>query len=777
MVIKMKRIFLLAKANIRKSKGQMIILVVLFLIAAMLMNVGFALLFNFSNYFEEMADDLNTSDALVLISQNLWTAETEQLLYESSTEFEKLDVLFIFGEIPMGENGNMVLSQFIFSDVNEERNLSQWKLVSDSMPLDADSAYIPYGLYIHGHELGDDFVIETSNGLVNFTIHGHTESILIDGVNTAANIFLPTDQFQQLFDDFPDYHGYLIFANGVDNIRGLLFELEELSGFPAGLDASEAIGGITIEDITMFRTMMANMTAMIMVVFTLIIAFVSLFVVRFRIQNSLEEDMPKIGSLQAIGYTSKQIKHSVILQYVLIILFASIIAIVPTIFLLPMIGEVLATQSGIFWRPGITPEFYALTTVILVFLVWIGTTISARGIKKVTPVSALRGEITVGKKAKLNRMPLSKSRLSLIPSLASKSVFQGLRQSTMMFLILLAVSFVAMISLTIFYNATIDLTAFEVIPGGERANSAIAFRPDEDLYAMREEIIALPDVRDAQFHDFTQTIISGEFSLISVMDDFDRRVTQNIHRGSFPSADNEIALSGLAADRFNVDVGDEVTLGADEIPFIVSGIFSGMGEDAKVIIDGMRRAHPEFTQGSLNIYLHPEVDAATFTENLGEQFGDQSFLVIDVDAQFEEGAGTFASILSLVGIAILGIAIFVILLILYLVIGATIVRRHRDLGIQKAIGYTTGNLMYQISLAFSLPIISGAVIGVLLGILYARPLLNVAMRPMGVLAANLLVNNAWLIIAGVIIIVLAIGLSLLVTWRIRKISAYKLVTE
>jgi len=773
----MKRIFLLARANIRKSKGQMIILVVLFLVAAMLMNVGFALLFNFGNYFEEMAEDLNTSDTLVLISQNLWTEETAQLLQESSTEFEKRDVLFMFGEIPMGENENMVLSQFIFSDVNEVRNLSQWMLVSDSMPLDDDSAYIPYGLYIHGHELGDDFVIETSDGPVSFTIHGHTESILSDGVNTPANIFLPTARFQQLFDDFPDYRGFLIFANGVDNIRGLLFGLEELSGFPAGFDPSEAIGGISLEDITMFRTMMANMTAMIMVVFTLIIALVSLFVVRFRIQNSLEEDMPKIGSLQAIGYTSKQIKHSIILQYVLVILFASILAIAPTIFLLPMIGEVLATQSGIFWRPGITPEFYALTTVILVFLVWVSTTVSARGVKKITPVSALRGEVTAGKKAKRNRIPLSKSRLSLIPALAGKSVFQGLRQSLMMFFILLAVSFTAMISLTIFYNATIDLTAFEVIPGGERANSAIALRPDEDLDALRDEIIALPDVRDAQFHDFTQTIISGEFSLISVMDDFDRRVTQNIHRGSFPRTDNEIALSGLASNRFDVDIGDEVTLGTDESLFVVSGIFSGIGEDAMVTIDGMRRAQPEFTQGSLNIYLYPEVDAAIFTENLGEQFADQSFLVVDVDTQFEEGAGVFASILSLVGIAILGIAIFVILLILYLVIGATIVRRHRELGIQKAIGYTTGNLMCQISLAFSLPIVSGAVIGVLLGILYASPLLNVAMRPMGVLAANLLINNTWLIIAGVMIIALAIGLSLLVTWRIRKISAYKLVTE
>jgi len=772
----MRRTLLLAGANIRKSKGQMIILTILFLIAAMLMNIGFALLFNFGNYFDEMADDLNTSDALIIVSQNLWNAEKEIFLRDNSTGFEKHSVVLLHGEIPWGEN--TITSFFMFSDVNEVRNFSRWKLVSDSQTLAANGAYIPFGLYIHGHELGNDFVINTTgHDPMHFTINGHTESILSDGVNTPANLFVPTERFEELYHQFASYRNYLIFANGIENIRGFLFGLEELSGFVAGFSPETVISGISLEQMSMFRTMMANMTAMIMVVFTLIIALVSLFVVRFRIKNSLEEDMPKIGSLQAIGYTSKQIIRSVIVQYGMVIFFASVLAIVPTIFLLPMIGNVLASQSGIFWRPGITPEFYVITTIILVLIVWLGTKISARGIKKITPVSALRGESITGNKAKRNRILLSKTKLPLITALAGKSVFNGFKQSLMIFFIMLAVSFTGMISLVIFYNSTIDLTAFEVIPGNERANSGIVFRPDQDLPTLRSEIVALPEVRDAQFQDFTQTIISGEFSFIAVMDDFDRRVTRNIHRGEFPRTDNEVALSGIAVNRFGVDIGDEVTIGTNETPFVVSGIFSGMAEEAMVTIDGMLRAQPEFRQSTLLIYLYPGTDSAVFTENLGQKFGAESFLTINVDAEFEEGAGVFASILSLVGIVILIVAIFVILLILYLVIGATIIRRHRDLGIQKAIGFTTGDLMRQISLAFSIPVVLGTAIGVLLGIFYASPLLNVAMRPMGVLAANLLVNNAWMAVAGAIITVLAIGLSLLVTWRIRKISAYKLVTE
>jgi len=771
----MKRILLLVKANIRKARGQTAILAVLFLVAAMLMNVGFALLFNFGNYFGEMAEDLNASDALVIVSQSLWTDETQRIMHEHADAFELNPTVVLSGEIGWGDNARTIF--FMFSDVAEERNLSQWKLVSDYEPLAADGVYIPFGLYIHGHELGNEFHIETNYGDFTFVINGHTESILSDGVNTPANVFVPTEQFNALYEAFPMYRSYLIFANGVANVQGLLFEMDAASGFVSGFDTTTIISGISLEMMTMMRTMMANMTAMIMVLFTLIIALVSLFVVRFRIKNTLEEDMPKIGSLQAIGYTSRQIKRAVILQYVSIILVASVLAIVPTVFVLPLIGEVLATQGGIYWRPGITPEYYVLTTVILAVLVALGTMLSARSIKRITPVSALRGDVSMGKRVKRNRFALEKSRLPLISALASKSVFQNMRQSMMMFFILLAVSFTSMISLVIFYNATIDLSAFELIPGNERSNAGIALRPDEDVVAIRNEIATLPNVRDAQFQDFTQTIINDDFAFIAVMDDFDRRATRNIHRGSFPRDEHEIALSGIGINLFDVAIGDTVYMGMDATPFVVSGIFSGMAEIAMVTFDGMLRAQPAFRQGTLHIYLYPGTDAAAFADYLAIRYADVSFATFDVDSEFAEGAGVFAAILSLVGMVILGVAIFVILLILYLVIGSTIVRRHRELGIQKAIGYTTGELMRQISMAFSLPVVAGTVAGVLAGIFFAGDLLNVAMRPMGVLAANLLVNNVWLMSAGGILIILAIGLSLLVTWRIRKISAYKLVTE
>ena len=469
----MKKTFLLAGANIRKSKGQMIILAVLFLIAAILMNIGMSLLFNFGSYFERMAEDLNTSDAIIIISQNFWTDEVEQLINESTTEIEKHPAVFLFGEIPWGDN--TILSTIAFSDMNRAYNLSRWKLVSDSLPMTTNGAYVPFGWNIHGHELGNNFTIDTDGGLFTFNIAGHTESILTDGVNSPANILIPTERFNELYDSLYENRAYIVFANGVTNFQELLFNISELSGFPTGFDS--VIGGIALEAMIVFRTMMANMTAMILVLFTIVIVAVSMFVVRFRIKNGIEEDMVKIGSLQSIGYTSKQIKRSIIAQYSLIVLLSTILSIIPAIFILPMIGEVLAAQSGIFWRPGATPGIYIITLIFLVLVVWLATKLSARGIRKITPVLAMRGGLETHN-FKRNRIPLSKSRLPLTSALAAKTILQNKRQSFMMFFIMLAVSFTAVVALVLFYNSTINLSSFELIPGNERANSAIALRPD-----------------------------------------------------------------------------------------------------------------------------------------------------------------------------------------------------------------------------------------------------------------------------------------------------------
>jgi len=151
--------------------------------------------------------------------------------------------------------------------------------------------------------------------------------------------------------------------------------------------------------------------------------------------------------------------------------------------------------------------------------------------------------------------------------------------------------------------------------------------------------------------------------------------------------------------------------------------------------------------------------------------------VIDGDASFAKGVGQFTSILSQVGVAVMVIAAMVVALVLYFIIASGIVRQHRGLGIQKAIGYTTANLMNQQSLGILVPLGFAAALGCALAGLAFNPMLSLGFSAMGVVRSHLLVNPWWMagIAAGIVLVGYATSLG--VTRRIRRVSAYALVTE
>jgi putative ABC transport system permease protein len=143
----------------------------------------------------------------------------------------------------------------------------------------------------------------------------------------------------------------------------------------------------------------------------------------------------------------------------------------------------------------------------------------------------------------------------------------------------------------------------------------------------------------------------------------------------------------------------------------------------------------------------------------------------------ELGAGVYISIVSKVGITILVTTIAVVILVLYFVINSSVVRKKRELGIQKAFGFTTFQLMNQLSLSFLPPIIIGVCIGILIGITQTNVIMSMAQSGMGIKEANFIITPVSITLFGLAIIIISYVTSMLITYRIRKISAYALVSE
>jgi putative ABC transport system permease protein len=597
---------------------------------------------------------------------------------------------------------------------------------------------------------------------------------------------LPHDTYEKVVQKLDDkYNATLIFANLEKNNKDVETGIREIikkqdNSF-AMADVTSSLFSLDLQIIKMSRTLMASILSVMMMAFAVIIAAVCLIVVRFRIGNSIEDDMTKIGSLKAMGYTSRQIILSIIMKFVYIATIGSIAGISLSYLTTPAISDVLAHQSGLMWVQGFDSVISVISLFVILLFVVIVSSIASRRIHKLHPIVALRGGIITHSFRK-NRLPLHKSAGSLPFVLALKSMLQNVKQSIMIVIIFIAVSFASTFAVVMFYNTTIDTKTFAETPGIEISNAQAVLNANADNRKLVDSISSLNDVRKVQFVDTAMIKVDNYDVPVYIMDDYSKKETNAVYTGRYPLHSNEVVIAGYLADMMEKKLGDSVTLkiGDKQAEFIITGFSQGAnmgGLNASIRHDGILKLNPDFKQVSLQIYLNKDVKADEFVKELEDIYGDSIVKTVNMDKEFKQGMGMYTSIISKLGIAILVVTILVIVLVLYFVINSLVTRKKRELGIQKAVGFTTLQLMNQLSLGFLPPIVTGVLIGSILGITQTNAIMSAAQRGMGIMKANYIITPLWIALFGVAVVIFSYIISMFITYRIRKISAYALVSE
>ena len=784
----MNKIFMLAYANIRKTKGHTVSLFIMFFISAFLLNAGLLVSMNFGNFFENTIKELNTSNIYYVMPSNLYNSEVENYITNNSNvlETQKEESLWVTSLVKYN-NGTRERS-FLLNDADKVRNMSKWKFVGEHLAPEAMSIYLPYIFQQDGgYKLNDKIEISFKDTKFTFIVKGFTEDIYFSSTETGLmGAYLPHDTYEKVASEVGDtYQATLVYANLQKVNKDIETEIRELT--KAGTisastaDVTSILLSFDLNTIKLTRVMVASMMAIMIVAFSAIIVVVCLIVVRFRINNSIEDDMTKIGSLKAIGYTSRQIVFSVVMQFSLITATGSIAGISLSYLATPLLSDFFAQQSGLKWVQGFDGVISSIALCVILLIVVLVAFISAGRINKLNPIVALRGGIITHSFLK-NHLPLSTSKGSLPIVLAFKSLLQNKKQSIMIGIILITVSFAGTFAVVMFYNTTIDTKTFLETPGVELSNAVVVMNPENDNTTLFDNIKNRDDVRKVQYIDEAMVKMDDNNVSVYVMEDYSGKETDTVYQGRYPLHSNEIVLAGHLASLSGKTIGDSVTLniGDTEARFIVTGLSQGAfmgGMNASIIYDGMIKLNPNFKQQALQIYLNKDVNADEFVKDMEILYGNSLLAAVDRDILMEQGAGVYISLVSKIGIVILFVTIAVVILVLYFVINSSVTRRKRELGIQKAIGFTTLQLMNQLSLGFLPPIIAGVVIGSIVGITQTNALMSMAQRGMGIMKANYIIDPFWITLFGVAIIIVSYITSMLITYRIRKISAYALICE
>lgn len=776
----------LAMANIKKSKSATVSLFIFIFVATLLLNIGLMVITQLNTFFDQKAEQLKDPDVTIVMDQASYHSTYEEYLanYSGIKETETEEIIHMNLATYSFGNGELTNNAVIFN-ADANRKIGPLKLTDKIDTSSNNDIFVPYSFKTDGgYELGDELTFTYQGKDYAYRVAGFFETTIMGTNNIGAMKFmLPETSYQSLADELDNQSkGFIISAVMEDRTKSSKLEndfIQNVNESQVG-ETNSYIWGLNIELIKNVNTLTINIIATILVAFAAIIVIVSLIVIKFRVSNNIEDGMVNIGVLKAIGYTNGQILSSIILQYILITLIASVVGIALSYALMPLIGGIISTLSGLIWLQSFDMVVNLISIFFVTLCVVIVTLVSAFRVRKILPVAALRGGIQTHSFRK-NHIPLAKAKGSLHFLLAIKSMLANSKQNIMISLIVMALTFATVFSAVLYYNIASDNSAFVNLFGSEPANVYIAVKSDADTRELMSGIEQMEHVRKVNIFDTIETKIDGQTVYTNVTDHYERLENNIVYEGRQPKYENEISISWVVSSQINKGIGDtvDVEYGAETASFLVTGLsqsIGNLGQIGSLTMEGIQQLQSDYKGNTLNVYLDGTSNK-DFIKNVQQQYGNYIVETLDIDENIESQTSMYTAAVFAVMVMVLTINVLVVVMILYLVIKTMITKRKKEFGVMKAIGYSTIQLMNQISISFLPVILTGVTIGGVLGFYFTNPMLSVLLSNAGVKRLDFIIHLPIILMICVGILILSYIVSMFVSRRINKISAYSLMTE
>lgn len=778
---------MLALAPMRKNKGQSISLFVFALITVMILNIGLALYFGIGAFFDERAEANHSAHFSGIYYSGFDSVEQGQSFMENDArvaEMERINAIGGMGEYlshDVNTTGFLMLSHY-----DRAQKIDAPSFIGEHLPLDTDGIYIPNTLFLTGgYEIGDAFKLFLSGNELNFTIAGGTEEITFGTAEASIfRFYISDEKYAELRTRFTDNELTLLLAR--------LDTRENLASFRSDYQSEVPQDGIfrtfSYDDAKQARTMIPVIIASISVAFAFILVAVNLIVIHFNIINSIEEGMTNIGALKAVGYRSAEIIASNVMQFGLVALVGGAFGIILAGASFPMIVKIFEPSFALVWNPGFDANAAGFSILLVLATAMLIAFLALRRVNKLLPLTALRGG-TVNRSFKKNVFPLNKSRGPLNLLLAFKQIVQNKKQTAAISIIVAVITMASVACIAVNDNISFRREAFTNAAFGELAINDVIFtlKNGEDGEAFQERLLAYPEVRKVIAANMTvMSIIPFTVDEVStdayIVEDCSLMESDMLIDGNYPVEVNEIVFGVSTARETGKNIGDtvRVRIGDLEKDYIVTGIFQCIqtnGRDGLLTAAGIRSVMPDFQSTEFIVYVKDGVNVKDFAERVqstNEGIFDSILLTQEyIGNILDNMSGVFIAIAT----GVLAVTVFVVILTLYMVVKTTILRKRRELGIQKAVGFTTWQLMNQIALNMTPVILLGVFVGAVAGCFVFNPLLVALMSGMGIAKINFPAPLDQIIVVCIAIVILAYAISMLIAWRIRKISAYALVSE
>lgn len=649
-----------------------------------------------------------------------------------------------------------------------------------------ESGNLSSGIYLPMLYKSDDFsvgkTIEISIGShpVTYTICGFFNSVMMGSHNCSlTEIVLTQDKYAELAETN--------FAARATLCSIRLYDVDENQNYVAALKSkvTERFPNVNIvsnnfDTVLQARYISQGICSVIMSAMAFFVLLIALVVIVSNIVNYIQVNIKNLGALKAVGYTSRQLVCSLLLQFLGLTVIAALVGAALSYAIFPAVNSMMIAQTGIPYAMRFLPLPVLIALAILSGTVALTVWLAARRIKKIEPIVALRSGVQTHN-FKKNHVPLEKTKAPLNFALAFKTTLSNVKHNITVCVTMLVLSLVVVFSGLMTENMIVDMTPFLNLIVGETADSCISVNAEAE-----SEFLSATnaDVRVEKIYLYNSLSIShvgGAELLATLCDDFSKVNNKSVvFKGRFPKYDNEIAIAAKYAKENGLKVGNEIEIAANgnTQKYLVSGltqITNNLGRDCLMTRQGYERLGT-LQNVSYYIDLAEGTDIDAFNKEMQDRFSGKVNAVINISSTVEGAGSVYISLMTIIVIAILVLSAIIITFVLYLLVRTMLNNKKRDYGILKSLGFTTKQLILQTALSFMPAIVISAIVGIIVSCLAINPLMSLFLSSMGIVKCTFNIPYVFATFAGLGLILLSFGMACLMSLRIKKITPHALLT-
>ncbi len=782
-------IITLLKSNIKKKKSTFISIMVLTVIVVTCMVTIFSVRDNYNTAFESALQEGDCADVIGFAATKSVTKEIrEKLENHKFVERVKYQECLVTMKVATGDE--VEENSYFAMEMRDGIPLLNEKATgyeSEIPKLKSGEIYLPHGLASKfSIQVGDRMEVEFKCDVKKeFLIKGFVQEPSMGSSQMGwKQIFISGEDYSAIYKELTQKKTE---EEEIDSIMFSIYKSKDcglpIPQFQRKLNLDTKIvdvsyGALNKEQTKNYTTLIPKVVLDIVLVFIVFLFVIILIVISHSISTEIEIDYVTLGVLKAQGFTKDKIRVIMLLQYLFAQGIGTVIGIGLAIPIERVLSNICQSIVGVVPDRGLSMGKSLLGVLIILFVSTVVILVKTRKIALISPVRAIAGgqeEIFFDSRL---QAPIGKRALLVCLSLrqftSAKRRYAGV---------------VCIAALLTFCMITVNLTGN--ILSSQDAQAAMGIDV-ADIYVFwhgSEQDSAWEEVDEIVEQHSEILEVNSQLNLYASLDgenllcqlDENEQCLKGVLKGRAPLYDNEIIITEMVADTLNKEIGDEVTVSyrESEASYIISGLFQTISDTGMTFAMNFKAAE-RLKINTDAAYRYYRVEDKTRIKEIGEGirnvYGDN----VEVEIYEDKNNSAFAQYNQIVNALKILIYVFSILFVfvaVQMVCKKMFIQERRDIGIYKAMGFTSRKLQLSFAIRFLVLGFLGSILGALLSVIFSAELLGAALYIVGL--AKIIVSYTMLtvLVPAVVVTASFFLFAYFASRKIRKVAVRELVVE